>query len=79
MIKSRCEYDLQVEKDSVITKGKKYWSPVGYDSSTIEDARSWLKSDFKIWKEQPNIKYRIIETIYWEPTINIVEESNRKV
>ncbi len=74
---SRRVYELWVELESY-DKTKKYWSPVGCKEHTLEKAKSWLNAGFNIFKEQPNIKYRITETIIWKDTISEVEVATRK-
>lgn len=75
----RKEYELFIELDSQLKKGTKYWSPVGLKSNSIESAKRWLKADFNIWKEQPNIRYKIIETTYYKEERLTVEEGSRQI
>lgn len=65
-------YELPPKK-----KGDLYWSPVGTDSNTAEGALSWLNADFNIYKNYPNVKYKVEETIHWAPTKSTVKEGTR--
>jgi len=70
-------YQLYVEKESSLDKGRFFFTPVGLPELTIEKARSWLSADFNIYKQFPNIKYKIVETVYFKQITGDVETGNR--
>jgi hypothetical protein len=57
---------------------KEHWRPIGCDETTLKDAENGLKADLNLWKDFPNPKYYISETIHYLPTVTIVKEGIRK-